>query len=279
MTQTLSIIPSGGGMRCSYGAGVMVGLAEELKVTKPSSIISASGSAGTASYYLAKQYESIRRIWTELLTSSEFLNSRRILKMIDIDYLIDEVFKKQELLDINAVLSSQTRLYIPAICKSNGKVEYFENDDTNDLFEVLRAAKAIPIAFCLNPEITISGLKYCDTELTSKFSTHLQKASIHCDKILVVNHNPNERGFNRDKLLFNLWIYSQKRNFRRGYSKSEIEVKQYEPDKRLKIFKLSTYGELEISLLENDKKSLEKAFEQGYYEARYNSQLREFVDE
>lgn len=86
---------SGGGMKSSFGVGVILALAEKYNITEPFLLICGSGSAGTGSYYISKQYKSIRNIWTNLVSSKNFINCKRFWKIIDIDYLIDVIFKKK----------------------------------------------------------------------------------------------------------------------------------------------------------------------------------------
>jgi hypothetical protein len=49
-------------MACSYGAGAMTALIEKFNVTNPDIVIARSGSAGTGSYFVSKQYNSIKNI-------------------------------------------------------------------------------------------------------------------------------------------------------------------------------------------------------------------------
>ena|SRR3989338_7140580 len=153
MTNNLAIITSGGGLRCSFGVGVMLALAERLGIQEPSYLISCSGSAGTGAYFVSKQYDSIRNIWSNLLSTKKFVDTSRFWKMIDIDYLIDKVFKKLDPLDLKAFHASPINYFIPALNRQTGNIDYFSNRDETDIYEVLRATKAMPIAFKLNPNV------------------------------------------------------------------------------------------------------------------------------
>ena len=106
MKNKTAIIMSGGGMTCSYGAGSILALAEKYNLEKPDIVIAGSGNAGTLAYFVAQQYDSIFNIWSNLLATKKFIDLGRILKIIDIDYLIDEVFKKQAPIDEERVYSS-----------------------------------------------------------------------------------------------------------------------------------------------------------------------------
>lgn len=99
------------------------------------------------SYFIAEQYHSIKNIWENLLTSKKFINRLRFWNIIDINYLIDEIFKKQDILNISNISHSPIDYYIAATNAITGKVEYFSNHNNVDIFEVMRASKAMPFFF------------------------------------------------------------------------------------------------------------------------------------
>lgn len=137
----IAIVTSEGGMSCSYSVGVILGLIDKYKLTDPDIIIGASGSSGILAYFVAKQYEAGRNIWENLLSTKKFISFSRWGKIMDIDYVIDEIFKKQEPLDIDAIKKSKIKLLIATTNLTTGDTEYFSNKD--DIFEALRASKAI----------------------------------------------------------------------------------------------------------------------------------------
>ena len=145
MGNKIAIVSSGGGMSCSYSSGIMKALVEKYNFKSPEFVIAASGSSGVLTYYVSKQYGPMVNIWCDYLVGRRFINSLRFWKIIDIDYLVDTVFGDKEKLDEKVVRKSKIKLFIPTINVNTGEVEYFSNKD--DLLEVLRASKAIPLAF------------------------------------------------------------------------------------------------------------------------------------
>jgi len=100
LRQKTCIVAEGGGLRASYGVGVVKALIEEFHITSVDIAIATSGSAGTLAYYVAQQFDSIINIWTNLLSTWRFLSLRNILlgnPILNIDYLIDVVFKQQDI--------------------------------------------------------------------------------------------------------------------------------------------------------------------------------------
>jgi predicted patatin/cPLA2 family phospholipase len=188
MSNKTAIIMSGGGMTCSYGVGAILALIEEYNLTKPDIVIAGSGNAGTLAYYVAEQYGSIRNIWSNLLSTKKFINLLRIWNVIDIDYLIDEVFRKQDILDVKKIYDSKMIYLIPTTNIETGNVEYFSNKNNDDIFEALRATKAMPILF--RHKVCINGGKYCDSYASISVKRNALKAiSLGATKIIIIDND------------------------------------------------------------------------------------------
>jgi len=140
--EKIAIVASEGGMSCAYFFGVISALVEKFNLINPYLVIGSSGSTGTFAYYVAGQYESIRNIWENLLPSKKFISLLRLHKMMDIDYLVDDIFKKQDVLDVEKVKLSKIKLFISATNIETGALEYFGNQTDVDIFEALRASSA-----------------------------------------------------------------------------------------------------------------------------------------
>ncbi len=89
-----------------FGRLFLVGLQKEFSL-QPSIIIAASGSAANACYFASGQYAEIERIWKSRLASRKFFSPLRFWKVVDIDYLVDEIFKKLEPLDTARLVDSR----------------------------------------------------------------------------------------------------------------------------------------------------------------------------
>lgn len=278
MTDKLAIITSGGGTKCSFGVGVMLALAERLCIQEPPILISCSGSAGTGSYFVAKQYNSIRNIWGNLISTRKLLNHARFWKMMDIDYLIDEIFKKQDPLNSGAVYCSPIHYLIPALNRQTGKIDYFSNRNGVDVFEAMRATKAMPLAFRLNPNVAINGSTYCDSTLSSSAKTHLEKAvELGAQKVLVIDNSVESRSRDFEHRIFDLWVFVQSQNFRENYAQAERQARDYQAPKDIEFFSIRPKESLKITTLNNDKILLRESIRQGYNETSSNEELVEFL--
>jgi predicted patatin/cPLA2 family phospholipase len=184
----VALILVGGGMRSSHGAGFLHALGKELKLTSPDTIIASSGNAGNSLYYIAGQYDFIKRIWTELLATPKFISFLRIWRIMDIDYLIDQVFKKQAPMDIGAVQRSPIEYCIPVTNAQTGTTRYVTKQDTVDLFEVLRAAKAMP--FFYGKKVVLPWGQYIDGELGPTAADHVAHALEQgADNIVLIDNS------------------------------------------------------------------------------------------
>lgn len=132
-------------MRCAYTGGALVALAREYGLSEPDIIVSGSGSAGFSLYYLTKQYDEIKKIATELLSTPKFISYTRISQMMSINYLIDTVFKVQQPLALKMLENTKSNYHILVKDVITKKTRYISKEDKLDTFEVLRATKSVPI--------------------------------------------------------------------------------------------------------------------------------------
>lgn len=150
----IAIVLSGGGMTCVYQVGVLQALREKFAVA-PDIIVGSSGSAGTVAYFATEQFETIKHIWLDLLSTNKFISLWRIWKIMDIDYLIDVIFKKEALLDVLKLTKTKAKYFIAATNSETGRVRWFTNGAEQYIFEILRASKAMPVAY--NKRVGIGG--------------------------------------------------------------------------------------------------------------------------
>jgi predicted patatin/cPLA2 family phospholipase len=189
----LMIIMSGGAMNCAYGAGMLSAL-EDVRLPKGTVIIAASGNAGNATYFASGQVSVGKDIWVNYLAGSRMINYNR-KKILDVDYVIDEVFKKAFPLDLNNLRNSNLEVIVPAMCYETGGISYFSSKEADlDWFEILRAAKALPVVY--GKRIKIGNLHYFDTPYSSSWDVHVEKVkSLGATDLIILDLNklyPNE---------------------------------------------------------------------------------------
>src|SRR5258707_183769 len=93
---------------------------------------------------------------------------------MDIDYLIETVFKSTELLDVERLRSVRIDWRIPITGSDNGHVRYVGKEEPIDTFELLRAAAAIPIFY--GKKIILQQRSYIDGEVGPTIVDHVAEA-------------------------------------------------------------------------------------------------------
>lgn len=272
MRDKLAIVASGGGLTCSYSAGSILALIDKYRLTDPDIVIGGSGGAGTMSYYVSRQYQSIRSIWENLLCTSRLVNNWRLWKVMDVDYLVDEIFKKQEPLDTEAIYNSEITFLIPATNVDTGEVRYFSNHEGESIFELLRATEAMPLAY--GKVVKIGNSSYCDTFLSASIEPNIQKAKkLGATKIIVLD---NTIGNQVTENGLRAWVLTRSSEFRRNFYKKLEEFKHIEYGSE--VFFLRPKGLVEISTFCNDKQCIKHVLEQGYKETMENEELNQFIN-
>jgi len=275
MDNKLAIIMSGGGMKASFNAGVLLALLEKYKITDPYLLICSSGSAGTGAYYVSRQYDSIKSIWEKILPSKTILNQWRLWKILDIDYLIDEVFKKQNPLDEEKVYQSKINFLISSFNQETGQIMYFDNHNNMNVFESMRASKAIPMIYKLVPSVKVKQSLYFDPVISFRADIHLKKAvEFGANKIIMISNTP-PNGYLFENICFRIWLLFQK--CRKPYNKTEKELFNYKISQNIKTLKISPKKKLTIGFIDNDKELIQAAIKQAYQETMTNKELQCFL--
>lgn len=185
--ELIAIICSGGGMKSAHGAGFLYALATKMAITTPDIMVGSSGDAGNVLYFSAGQYESMKKIWTEHLSTPKFISPLRFWRIMDIDYLVDTVFKKEEPLNVQELQKTPIHWHIPISDFDTGHTRYVNAQDALDPFEVLRATTSIPLVF--GKQIPIARERYIDGELGPTLQDHVTHVLRQgAKKILIINH-------------------------------------------------------------------------------------------
>ncbi len=279
MKKKYAIVTEGGGMRCAYSAGVLYALLKNFPSFKPNILVGSSGSTGSLAYYVSKQSNEIRKIWTEEVSSNKFLNPLRLNMIMSIDYLIDVIFKIQEPLLIKHIMLSKQKLFISATNVKNGNPHYFSNND--DIYESLRASKAIPVLY--GKKVTIGEIDYIDGNFSSPLSKNVQKAIKEgATDILIIRDENSKKNSKIIYYSLKLWSFFQKaplRNMISNYlQEKEIQKDFFKKccDNGINFHIISPSGNI-LSPLDNSKVSVKGAFEMGKKDCTNDKKLKKFL--
>lgn len=272
----IALVLSGGGMTCSYTAGFVGALAKEHGFVNPDILIAGSGSAGTASYYVAGQYDSVMNIWSQRLSTRRFIDLFRIKRILDIDYLVDVVFKKKEPLDIKKIHRSGIEFQVPALDVDSGNVKYFSNRNEVDWFEVLRATKAMPLLY--NKKVDIDGHEYCDSVITSEVGLNIiHSIALGATDIVVVE--TDEKSNIVEMIGYDLWVDTKNKVFKHHHKMYEQKIAKFKLPEKIRVVRVLPKEKLPVNVIDNKRKDLHKAIKQGYKECIENNDLIQFFSE
>jgi predicted patatin/cPLA2 family phospholipase len=287
MTRKTCIIAEGGGLRGSYVVGAVKALVEEFQITAVDLAIGTSSGAATLAYYVTGQFDSITNIWTKLLTTWKFASFRNLFfgnPVLDIDYLVDDIFKQQDRLNIEVLKSGPTEFLVPATNYHTGRARYFSNRDGIDFFEVLRATMAIQIFY--GRTVEIGGNHYVDGALAAPigFSTALDAGATD---IIVISTRPI--GFRRtlsvsERLMTQLFTRSwpeplkqQLEDYPSTYNSGMEMVRQELQKSDRNIILIQPASNVIAGKLDNSRKNLLGSIEQGYTDTCRHSELISFL--
>jgi predicted patatin/cPLA2 family phospholipase len=269
----LVIILGGGGMSSCYSVGFLKAMKNYYKI-EPNIIIAASGSAGTASYFLTQDFaKASRAIWLREILSKHFISSKSFFKKVNVDYLIDTIFKEKVPLKTKEIMLHQTKLYIPAINSDTGTIHYFSNKEINtNWMEVLRATKAIPIFY--NKEVLVSGKKYHDSHRSAHPENHIDFAKKQGATHIITVHNTSLAGFWESKILEYLWFRKHKtKKFLKQYRKN------YEGTPTQHYLRIEPSKRPFANILDTKKEDIKETIKMGYTDAKTNKNLKQFLQD
>jgi predicted patatin/cPLA2 family phospholipase len=189
--ERIALITSGGGMRCAYAAGALVTLAKRLGYVRPDIFISASGSVAAMFYYLAGQYDDIEHAWLRYVPSPEMV--RLFPPRLRLDYVVDTILRRELPLDEDALRESPTRWFVPVTDLATGRTRFVTNDEWYDPYEVMRAAKALPLLY--GAAVRLGARPYIDGDISVNMAELIKKARHEgATKIFVITNTFKLRG-------------------------------------------------------------------------------------
>jgi predicted patatin/cPLA2 family phospholipase len=140
-----ALIVEGGAMRGAWAAGVLAFLYEQGR-RQYDFVYAASSGACSAAYFVAGMQEPGLSIWRDqackVVRKSNLLRRKPI---IDLAYLVDQVFREHVPLSVEALQKAPTRFLIVLTDCLTGEPVYFHACDDR-VFAALRATSTMPLA-------------------------------------------------------------------------------------------------------------------------------------
>jgi predicted patatin/cPLA2 family phospholipase len=279
----ISIVAEGGGMRGAYVCGAIDALYSHYGLHRVDVVTGTSASACTLAYYAAGQFYPGYYIWTQEVPSWHFLSFRNLLcgkPFLDIDYMVDVIFKRNVKLDPKRLKDSKIKLVVPVLSCATGETEFFDMKGSDvDIFEVLRAAAAAPIVY--NKRVRIGDAYYFDGYFGNPLA--LDNPHIAETKKIVILSKPlddtSRINWDREaRLLRPILRKDTYRVLRMSDARQSAAIEQCKS--------LMNEGAVVIApedssgrSLDNSIKNIRRLIQQGYDDALKNEPLRQLMQE
>lgn len=184
----LGLVVEGGGMRGAISAGVLLAL-EELGCTQAfDEVYAESAGAINAAYFLAGQAALGSRIYYEEAAGPRFINPLRLRPIVDMDFLVDEVFTAAKPLDTGAVLRSRTRTFFSVTRARDGSPRTIDvRQAAVPLLRILKATAAIVPLY--HRPVALEDGHYVDGGIADPLPVRRAIAD-GCTHVLVVTTRP-----------------------------------------------------------------------------------------
>lgn len=180
----LGLVIEGGAMRSVYSAGGAVALAQMGFSEVFDEVYATSAGVMNASYFLSNQPMIGITVYYDSCTTASFMNPLRVWKVLDIDYLFDQVIRNHKPLDVSKVLAARPQFFVAAIDRDSGEGKIIDiKNSQSHLLDILKAATAMPVLY--NRSVLVDGRPCMDGGLAIPFP--LPQAIAHgCTDILVL---------------------------------------------------------------------------------------------
>jgi len=185
---TLGLVVQGGGMRGVYSLAVLAAF-EEMGWTRCfDHVAGASAGAMNGAHFITGQARYGVETYINYLSNRKFIDFFRLRKLVDVDYLIDDLVRHVRPFNLPALLEASTELHIALADAEDASVHYVTNRSQDvDLWEVFRATAALPILY--NRFVKVSDRLYLDGSLSDGLPVP-RLLALGCRYIVVVLTKP-----------------------------------------------------------------------------------------
>ncbi|MDD4290529.1 MAG: patatin-like phospholipase family protein [Patescibacteria group bacterium] len=271
-----AIVIVGGAFRSTYYSGSLRAL-DELGIGNQFDLyVGLSAGAPVMSYFLAEQLDEMPFIWREFVPTKLVYNPKNIFKkkpIIDLDYLIDEVFWQKKPINIDKL--KDKNFLVPLVNYTEGNIEYFKSDHEN-FKEILKASMCIP--WISKKTYEIENTKFVDAGIAENLVIKKLLEDGYSKILVLINHSGLHDIKNWKEVLIEKLFLISNPKIRKIFKKILIEnIKEnlnIFNNKNNKIITISP-TKYHVSKFENSKDKLEKNIEQGYIDIMENPELKD----
>jgi predicted patatin/cPLA2 family phospholipase len=187
-----ALIVQGGGMRGIYSMACLNALNDLDLPNAFDHIYSASAGAMNCAYMLGKKARSGLDTYIDDLSNRKFYNKYKIIRSLNVDFLVDDIIKNRRRLDLKEIRNIRTVFHIMLTDVITAKLKTVTNQDDNvDLYEALRASAALPILY--NKIVNVDGHQCVDGGLSNNTPVKLAIEDKCTDALVVLTRTPEYR--------------------------------------------------------------------------------------
>ena len=180
--------------------------------------------------------------------------------MMDIDYLVDIVFKNTEPLDIAKLKASRILIRVPLLNMQTKQVDYIDPKE-NNTFDLLRASKAMPLIY--GQRVHVDGNIFMDGALVASVEQMINEAELlGATHIIVIENRVRSKLFRYAKKIVGYFLSAR------------TEVKYSSVSEKIVI----QDDEANSWFATTKSKELSIMFDSGYSNAKNNIRIREFLE-
>ena len=191
----LGLILEGGGLRAGFVAGAMMGLMD-LGLTRFHTALAVSASVPTLAYFACGQREEMEQVWREELNTPRLVCYRNIpaaslrlsltKPVLDIEYLVYDVFKKRYPLDTASLKNNPMKCFFAATDIKQENLAFLSLE-MGDCYLIFNACLAVP--GCYPKAVRVNGIECVDAGTINPLpATFLLERGI--DKVLGILSRP-----------------------------------------------------------------------------------------
>lgn len=149
-----ALVVQGGGMRGIYSMAALMAIEDMGLYNSFDKVYGSSAGALNGAYFLAGQSKTGVSVYLDDISNKKFIDFLRLQKIVDIDYLVDEVIKSRKRLNVDKLFESSSELQMILFNYYTANSEVFTNRQSNyDFLEAIRATAALPILYNRNVKV------------------------------------------------------------------------------------------------------------------------------
>lgn len=289
----VGLVLEGGGMRGGFVAGALMALMDK-GLNSFESALAVSASVPTLAYFAAGQRAEMERVWRQELNTSKLVCYRNIpaasfalsakKPILNINYLIDDVFMKKYPLDLRRLKRSKIDCYFAVASASEGRLTLLRPGDDN-IYRIFKAALAVP--GCYPGTVRVAGSGYVDGGASNALPAgYLLNGKVK--RILAILSTPLDCGREApnlfERILFRRhfqryeWMTTKLRESARDYNKQVGILEQLARLAPARAFIIAPDKMPPARFITRDRQKINQTIDLGYEKVEHlEGQIRKFL--